>query len=440
VCTMHHSCEVPHPPAGALIWSTQTPIRMCTLLRGCGPREGEAPHRTICHGSPRPSWTDLLARLHACSLSTGHGRVGGPAYAAVSLRPLPPHPLRCRPSLRCSYELVVTYVVTLVALVDLQLSSSSAPTLIGAHNQTPGTRHVELGSGASAVGEARCPAEEPRGASRGRCQGGTRHEHLPHGAAVAVVRGRAVGRVPRHGPAAPRVQSRAALLLRVHGGGRGRSRAAAGLLLLRGEAPACAVAGSILSPHARGKRALSRTLLQLGGLGSSACLSPSGVSPFHRGWLDPPLSSHTRSLSPPPRRQEHLFPQYGFLTGVLAGTSILTCPMVPCYFDPGTCRMWCCSDGEKANLVGFRVGDFATRPSRRFPPISLYTIAARTHMNTYAAKVWDSSILQGPFSVAPCQTLSSIRNFCIAVRCGVKTCDSRTQGRRGLRREQASCG
>jgi hypothetical protein len=115
VCTMHHSCEVPHPPAGALIWSTQTPIRMCTLLRGCGPREGEAPHRTICHGSPRPSWTDLLARLHACSLSTGHGRVGGPAYAAVSLRPLPPHPLRCRPSLRCSCELVVTYVVTLVA-------------------------------------------------------------------------------------------------------------------------------------------------------------------------------------------------------------------------------------------------------------------------------------------------------------------------------------
>jgi hypothetical protein len=40
--------------------------------------------------------------------------------------------------------------------------------------------------------------------------------------------------------------------------------------------------------------------------------------------------------------------------------------------------------------------------SRR-PPISFYTIVARTHMYTYDAKVWALSLVQGPFSVAPCQ-------------------------------------
>jgi hypothetical protein len=38
-------------------------------------------------------------------------------------------------------------------------------------------------------------------------------------------------------------------------------------------------------------------------------------------------------------------------------------------------------------------------------PISLYTTVARTHLYTYAAKVRDLSIVQGPVSVAPCQTL-----------------------------------
>jgi hypothetical protein len=46
-----------------------------------------------------------------------------------------------------------------------------------------------------------------------------------------------------------------------------------------------------------------------------------------------------------------------------------------------------------------------TGPLRDAPPISLYTIGARTHTYTCAAKVWDLSIVQGPFSVAPCQTL-----------------------------------
>jgi hypothetical protein len=33
-------------------------------------------------------------------------------------------------------------------------------------------------------------------------------------------------------------------------------------------------------------------------------------------------------------------------------------------------------------------------------------MVARTHMYTYDAQVWDLSIVQGPFSVAPCQTLT----------------------------------
>jgi hypothetical protein len=61
---------------------------------------------------------------------------------------------------------------------------------------------------------------------------------------------------------------------------------------------------------------------------------------------------------------------------------------------------------QKLRIVtlGFRVGDAHEAVSRR-PPIALDTVVARTHMYTYAAKVWDSSIVQGPFSVAPCQTL-----------------------------------
>jgi hypothetical protein len=41
--------------------------------------------------------------------------------------------------------------------------------------------------------------------------------------------------------------------------------------------------------------------------------------------------------------------------------------------------------------------------SRR-PPIPLDTIVARTEGCTYDANVWDVSIVQGPFSVAPRQT------------------------------------
>jgi hypothetical protein len=54
--------------------------------------------------------------------------------------------------------------------------------------------------------------------------------------------------------------------------------------------------------------------------------------------------------------------------------------------------------------------------SRR-PPISLHTMVARTHMHTYDANVWDLSLVQGPFSVAPCPNPNrSIRNF-LSIRC-----------------------
>jgi hypothetical protein len=43
--------------------------------------------------------------------------------------------------------------------------------------------------------------------------------------------------------------------------------------------------------------------------------------------------------------------------------------------------------------------------SRR-PPIPLDTMVPRNEGFTYAAKAWDLSIVQGPFSRAPCQNLT----------------------------------
>jgi hypothetical protein len=51
------------------------------------------------------------------------------------------------------------------------------------------------------------------------------------------------------------------------------------------------------------------------------------------------------------------------------------------------------------------VGD-RSRGTRR-PPISLDTVVPRTGGYTYDVGVRDLSIVQGPFSVAPCQTLGS---------------------------------
>jgi hypothetical protein len=54
---------------------------------------------------------------------------------------------------------------------------------------------------------------------------------------------------------------------------------------------------------------------------------------------------------------------------------------------------------------GFRVGEPSNAAVSRRPPIFIHTIVVLTHR--YAAKLWDfSSIVQGPFSVAPVPNLS----------------------------------
>ena len=50
--------------------------------------------------------------------------------------------------------------------------------------------------------------------------------------------------------------------------------------------------------------------------------------------------------------------------------------------------------------------EIAHRAVTRRPPISLYTMVPRTRGCMYAAKVWNLSIVQVPFSVAPCQSLA----------------------------------
>jgi hypothetical protein len=55
-------------------------------------------------------------------------------------------------------------------------------------------------------------------------------------------------------------------------------------------------------------------------------------------------------------------------------------------------------------------------------PIPLSTIVARTHMYTLAANVWDLSLVQGPFSVAPCQTLIVRFATCTSLQCGAVSC------------------
>jgi hypothetical protein len=52
----------------------------------------------------------------------------------------------------------------------------------------------------------------------------------------------------------------------------------------------------------------------------------------------------------------------------------------------------------------------------RLPPSSSNPIVALTEGYTYAVIVWAVCLVQGPFPIAPCQTLYvTIRNFSIAV-------------------------
>jgi hypothetical protein len=60
---------------------------------------------------------------------------------------------------------------------------------------------------------------------------------------------------------------------------------------------------------------------------------------------------------------------------------------------------------QVANRDGVSGGGSLTKAVTRRPPVSLYTMVLRTGGYTYGVGVWDLSIVQGPFSVAPCQTL-----------------------------------
>jgi hypothetical protein len=65
------------------------------------------------------------------------------------------------------------------------------------------------------------------------------------------------------------------------------------------------------------------------------------------------------------------------------------------------------SDEKVANRDGRDFGwEVAHGAVTRRPPISLDTMVARTGGYTRDVGVWDFSIVQGPFSVAPCQTLA----------------------------------
>jgi hypothetical protein len=76
------------------------------------------------------------------------------------------------------------------------------------------------------------------------------------------------------------------------------------------------------------------------------------------------------------------------------------------------------------NVRGFG-WEIAHAAVTRLPPISLYAVVARTAGYTFAAKVCDLSLVQGPFSAAPCRNLPlTIRNFCIDVVPGVWTAAS----------------
>jgi hypothetical protein len=61
---------------------------------------------------------------------------------------------------------------------------------------------------------------------------------------------------------------------------------------------------------------------------------------------------------------------------------------------------------QRIVTIGVSGGRSLTRAVTRRPPLSLDTMVPRTAGYAYDATVWDLSIVQGPFSVAPCQTLT----------------------------------
>ena len=76
-----------------------------------------------------------------------------------------------------------------------------------------------------------------------------------------------------------------------------------------------------------------------------------------------------------------------------------------------------CRDLQKLRIVAFGIssGGSLTGPLRR-PPILPLHEGTPYRGYAYDVGVWDLSIARGPFSVAPCQILVTIRNLFIAVR------------------------
>jgi hypothetical protein len=88
-------------------------------------------------------------------------------------------------------------------------------------------------------------------------------------------------------------------------------------------------------------------------------------------------------------------------------------------------------DAKVANRNGRDFGwAIAHGAVSRRPPISLYTIVARTRMYTYDAQVWDFSLVQGPFAVAPCpRRLLTARGLHVSPPQGPTTPTTSTRGR-----------
>jgi hypothetical protein len=71
----------------------------------------------------------------------------------------------------------------------------------------------------------------------------------------------------------------------------------------------------------------------------------------------------------------------------------------------GCWRGWCTATKQLRIAHGRDFGwEIAHAAASRRPPISLDSIVARIEGYTYDTKVWDSSLVQGPLSVAPCRT------------------------------------
>jgi hypothetical protein len=82
-----------------------------------------------------------------------------------------------------------------------------------------------------------------------------------------------------------------------------------------------------------------------------------------------------------------------------------------CHLGPTPETVLIISDSHRTAIQKLRIAtwdfgwEIAHAAVSRRPPISLYTVVARSEGYTYAANVWDLSLVQGRFSVAPRQGL-----------------------------------